>query len=72
MPPATRHAFAALSPAKQQASLRGANTWPVLSISEDADTARGYAAVRHYESNVNVNNVPLTSQSSILASLALY
>ena len=72
MPPAARHTFAALSPAERQASLRGAETWPVLSISEDAATARVYATARHYESNVNVNNVLLTSQSSVLASLALY
>ena len=72
MPPAARNAFATLSPAERQASLRGAETWPVLSISEDAATTRVYAAARHYESNVNVNNVLLTSQSSVLASLALY
>ena len=72
MPPAARNTFAALSPAERQASLRGAETWPVLSISEDAATARVYATARHYESNVNINNVLLTSQSSVLASLALY
>ena len=70
MPP--RHAFAALSPAERQASLRTADTWPVLSVSEDAASARVYAAARHYDSNVNLNNAPLTPHSSVLASLALY
>ena len=34
--------------------------------------ARVSAAARHYKSNVNVHNVPLKSQSSVLAWLALY
>ena len=72
MPPASRHAFAALSPAERQASLRAADTWPVLSVSGNAASARVYVTARNYDSNVNVNNVPMTPQSSILASLALY
>ena len=66
-----RHAFANLSPAERQAQLRPAETWPVLSATEDPGAGRVYTTARHNEANLNVSNIVL-QQSPRLASPALF
>ena len=65
------HAFANLSTAEGQAQLRPAETWHVLSVTEDPRAAGVYTAVRHEGAYRTVCNIVL-QQSPVLASMGLF
>ena len=69
--PGANHAFANLSLVERQAQLRPADTWLVLSVTEDPEVGRVYTAARDHEANLNVSNI-VVQQSPLLASMALF